>query len=135
MSAPSCIATLTEVEDLLSTPAGGDEARRLLARGASTQEFLDMFIRHTRPDVAEVARMEFAELPESTIMLIVQAWVMAESAGKPLSLASVPPARPLEAARNLRVELAISMDEGGVRVALSHIPGRHASWYRPAVTV
>lgn len=134
MSTPGCKTTLEEISDLLSSPAGGDEARRLLARGARPQEFVDMFVRAARPEQAEIARFEFAELPESTVMMIVQAWVMAEAAGKPLVLASVPPARPLEAARNKRVDLAISMDEQGVRIALSHIPGRHASWYRPAVT-
>jgi hypothetical protein len=128
------MTTLEEVQDLLTSPTGSDEARRLLARGARPEEFLDMFVRHAPSEQAEVARFEFAELPESTIMMIVQAWLMAENAGKPLVLTSVPPARPLEAARQRRVDLAISMDEHGVRVALSHIPGRHASWYRPAVT-
>lgn len=135
MATGECIATFEEVQDLLSSPAGSDEARRLLARGARPQEFVEMFVRHAHPEQAETARMEFAELPESTVMMIVHAWIMAETAGKPLTLTSVPPARPIEAARNRRVELAISMDEAGVRLALSHIPGRHASWYRPAVTV
>jgi hypothetical protein len=134
MGSPDCIDTLNQVEQVLLSPVGADEARRLLARGARTEEFLDLFVRHAAPETAAIARMEFAELPESTIALIVQAWAMAESAGKPLTLASVPPARPLEAARNRRVELAISMDESGVRVALSHIPGRHASWYQPVTT-
>jgi hypothetical protein len=133
MGTPDCIDTLNQVEQVLLSPGGSDEARRLLARGASTEEFLELFVRHASPAQAAIARLEFAELPESTITMIVQAWAMAEASGKPLSLASVPPARPLEAARNRRVELAISMDESGVRVALSHIPGRHASWYRPAV--
>jgi hypothetical protein len=129
------MTTLEEVEEILSTDGGSNEVRTLLARGARPEEFVEMFVRRARPAQAAVAKFEFAELPESTLMLIVQAWVLADAAGKPLSLVSVPPARPLDAARTRRVELAVSMDESGVRVALSHIPGRHASWYRPtAVT-
>ena len=133
MGVPDCRAVLTEVETVLSSPAGGGEARSLLARGASRDELLEMFVRHASPEQAAVARAELAELPESTVMMIAQAWVLAESAGKPLSLTSVPPTRPLEAARNRRVDLGISVDESGVRLTLSHIPGRHATWYRPTV--
>lgn len=132
MGVPDCRAVLGEVETVLASPAGGDEARALLARGASRDELLEMFVRHATPEQGAVARAELAELPESTIMMIAHAWVLAESAGKPLSLTSVPPARPLEAARNRRVDLGISVDESGVRLTLSHIPGRHATWYRPA---
>ena len=131
MGTPQCMTTLEEVEEVLSTDAGSNEVRKLLARGARPEEFVEMFVRHARPEQGEIAKFEFAELPESTIMMIVQAWLLAEGAGKPLSLVSVAPMRPLEAARKRRVELAISMDESGVRVALSHIPGRHATWYRP----
>lgn len=133
MSNPECFAVLQETEEILASPAGGDEARALLARGASVEELLDMFVRHASPAQAVIARAEFAELPETTIAMIAQAWVLAEASGKPLHLESVPPTRPLESARARRVDLAISMDESGIRVALSHIPGRHATWYRPAV--
>ncbi len=135
MGVPDCRAVLTEAETILTSPDGRHEAHALLARGASAGELLEMFVSHASPEQAAVARAELAELPETTIMMIAQAFLLAESANKPLTLTSVAPQRPLEAARNRRVELAISMEEGGIRVALSHIPGRHASWYRPALAV
>jgi hypothetical protein len=61
--------------------------------------------------------------------------MLASAADKPLRLTSLAPDRPLEAARARRVEIRITMEEDGVTVALSHIPGRHASWYRPARAV
>ncbi len=37
-----------------------------------------------------------------------------------------------DAARKLRVELAIAMDEDGVTIEFAHVPGRHARWYQRA---
>ncbi|MFN8639920.1 MAG: hypothetical protein U0360_10830 [Dehalococcoidia bacterium] len=135
MGVPECRAVLDEAGIVLTSPEGRHEAHALLARGASTAELLDMFVRHANPTQAAQARAEMAELPDTTIMMIAQAWLLAESAGKPLTLTSVAPERPIEAARNRRVDLAVSMDEGGVRVALSHIPGRHATWFRSPAAV
>lgn len=135
MGIPDCRAVLIEAETVLTNPDGRREGHALLARGATPAELLEMFVRRASPEQAAVARAELAELPETTIMMIAQAWLLAETAGKPLTLTSVVPDRPLEAARNRRVDLSISMDEAGIRVSLAHIPGRHASWYRPRVAV
>lgn len=135
MGLPDCFAVMSEVETVLSTDAGANEARHLLAAGADLAAFADAFAKHAPPEQAERLRAEIAELPSNTVMMIVQAWLLAESAGKPLTLRSVRPERPVEAARARRVELSIAMEETGVSVSLSHIPGRHATWYQPTVAV
>ena len=135
MSLPECFAVMEEATEVLSSPEGAAEARRLVAAGAPVSEIVDAFARLADPTQIEQLRAEMLELPETTVSAIVSAWLLADTAGKPLWLTSVPPARPLEAARAQRAEINTSMDEAGVTVALSHIPGRHASWYRPASAV
>lgn len=67
--------------------------------------------------------------------MILQAWLLAEGAGKRLTLTSARPERPVEAARNRRIEMSIAIEEDGVTVALAHVPGRHATWSRPVAAV
>jgi len=75
---------------------------------------------------------EFRQLPEFTVVAIVEAWAMADAAARPFVLESVKPSRPLEAARSKEVTLSIASNEDGVRVGLAHVATRHAEWYQPA---
>ena len=135
MSLPECFAVMAQAGTLLDRPEGAAEARRLIESGASTAEVVEAFIRLADPAEIGGLREEMRELPETTVSTILGAWMLASAANKPLRLQSVAPDRPLEAARARRVEIRIMMEEDGVTVALSHIPGRHANWYRPASAV
>jgi hypothetical protein len=135
MSLPECFAIMAHAGDVLERPEGADEARRLIESGASTAEVIEAFARLADPAQIGGLREEMQELPETIVSSILGAWMLASAAHKPLRLTSVTPERPLEAARARRVEIGITIEEDGVTVALSHIPGRHASWYRPARAV
>jgi len=135
MSLPDCIEIMEEAKDVLDRPEGAAEARRLIEGGASSADVVEAFVRLADPTQIAGLREEMRELPETTVSSILGAWMLASAADKPLRLTSLAPDRPLEAARARRVEIRITMEEDGVTVALSHIPGRHASWYRPARAV
>ena len=135
MSLPDCIEIMEEAMDVRDRPEGAAEARRLIEGGASSADVVEAFVRLADPTQIAGLREEMRELPETTVSSILGAWMLASAADKPLRLTSLAPDRPLEAARARRVEIRITMEEDGVTVALSHIPGRHASWYRPARAV
>ncbi|MEZ4501246.1 MAG: hypothetical protein R3C39_01310 [Dehalococcoidia bacterium] len=135
MSLPDCFAIMAQAGNVLERPDGAAEARRLIEAGASTDEVIEAFVRLADPSQITGLREEMQELPETTVSSILGAWMLASAANKPLHLKSAAPDRPLEAARARRVEIRIVMEEDGVSVTLSHIPGRHASWYRPASAV
>ncbi len=81
-------------------------------------------------------RAEFSELPRSFVGTFMDAWYMADEQGLPFVLASEPPARPLEFARNGRVGFRLEHDQAGVTMYVSHVHGHHADWFKPAaVTV
>jgi hypothetical protein len=83
------------------------------------------------PAAATVATAELRELPSLTAIALVEAWAMADAAGKPFQVVSERPARPLEFARKRQVTLAVHTDSSGVTVGISHIASRHDSWYAP----
>ena len=125
-----CMSLLKHTGLLLSSAEGGQVARDLVARGAGLDEIVDAFVRLSDDEQqSQLLRLEMAELPPIVVSTILDAWVMAETAGKELRLESVPPSRPLEFARSRRVAVAVALDETGVTVSLSHVPGRHAEWY------
>ncbi len=103
----------------------------LMERGADAEAFVEAMAARMEPGMASLFREEFHQLPSTLIGMIVDAWAMAEAAGKGFRVQSVPPASPLDFARNRRVRVAVDADDQGVVVSISHVPGRHAEWYQP----
>lgn len=131
MGMSSCAAVALHV----TTVAGSDEQREALthalAASSSLEHVVDAFLAMCPVEMAELVREELAELPAHTVSTIVNAWIAAETAGKTFELRSAAPDTPLAFARDRRVRIAVDMDNRGVVVSLSHIPGRHADWYAP----
>ena len=135
MAFTSCNMIALRVTAELGADDGVGAARRLLARGAEPAEFIEELARRCEPELAEVLREEFKELPRTLVETVIHSWLLAESAGKPFTLESRVPDRPLEFARRSRVRFTVDVQDDGVTVSLSHVPGRHADWYRPAARV
>ena len=130
MGASGCVFITAEATEFLSSDAGMAEARRLLAEGAPPDAFIEMLNDVLDDQSRELLRLEFEELPANTVTSIMMSWAVAASSGRRFTLASAPPPRPLEFARQRRVDVLLSHDEDGVTVTVSHVPGRHALWYR-----
>lgn len=77
------------------------------------------------PRLGALLRDEFVELPRSTTRTVLQAWCDAVDEGRPFRLLSERPDRPVAFARRRLVRVVTDIDEEGVTVRLSHIPGRH----------
>ncbi len=106
--------------------------RRLQSIGATRDEYIELMARHADPSIATVIREEFAVLPKVALSTLIDAWAMADAAGKPFEVLSLPPEEPVRFARNRLVRITIDVGEEAVRVALSHVPTRHAEWYAAA---
>jgi len=130
--AAGCKDITEAATDMLSTEGGNATALELLARGAAPEEFIDALASQCDVATAMLLREEMVELPTNLVETIMGAWAMAASAGKTFRLQSVVPREPLEFARSRRVRLAVDVENDGVVVSLSHIPGRHAAWAQPA---
>jgi len=135
MGAGGCNEISAKVTAEAASPEAQIQYQALLAAGAPLSAIVEEFQRACPADMAGLVREELAELPAATAEVIVRTWAMAAAAGKRFEMQSVRPERPVEYARERRVRVAIDMDEDGVIVSLSHVPGRHASWYRPAALV
>jgi hypothetical protein len=77
------------------------------------------------PEFGETLRQEFTELPRYVPWAIFRAWLDATDAGVPFRLVSIPPDQPIEDARRRRIRLATDIEEEGIIVRLSHVPGHH----------
>ena len=123
-------AIITEV---LGTESGAAEFKALMEQNASAAVIAEAFAAHC--DAAEAALMmdEFSELPRSFVGTFMDAWLMAAEDRRRFELASRPPATPLDYARRGCVSFSIEHDERGVTMYVSHVHGRHAGWYKPAV--
>jgi hypothetical protein len=120
------------------TTAFGDEEirerlRELRGRQAPLTEIVGTLARLAPAGVGEQMLAEFAELPSVTLSAIMDSWAMADAAGKRFEVESVRPEAPRDFARHRRVRIAIEAEEDVVRVQVSHVASRHASWYAPAV--
>ncbi|MGE0134647.1 MAG: hypothetical protein AB7L91_11110 [Dehalococcoidia bacterium] len=120
------------VTQVLNSEAGAAEFRALMDSNASSAEVVDAFTQHCTAVEGDLMRAEFAELPRSFVGTFMDAWYMANEQGLPFVLASEPPARPLEFARNGRVGFRLEHDVHGVTMYVSHVHGRHADWFKPA---
>ncbi len=132
MAYTSCVTITESTTEELNSERGRARALDLLAAGAPAADYIAALAEHMPKWEADLLRQEFEELPASMVNTIVQAWVMAESAGREFTLTSVRPDRPLEFARSQRVRFQVDIEADRVVVALSHVPGRHADWYQPA---
>jgi hypothetical protein len=120
------------VTQVLASEAGAVEFRSLMERNASSAEIVEAFTAHCDKVEADLMWAEFNELPRSFVGTFMDAWYMADEQGMPFVLASEPPARPLEFARNGRVGFRLEHDQTGVTMYVSHVHGRHADWFKPA---
>lgn len=116
----------------LRSKEGAEEIRELMARGASAEEISGVFADLCDGRTAVTLREEFEELPRNFVYTFLMAWSLAASEGRPFTLASAPPARPMEYARRGRVSYEIVHDEDGVTMYVSHVHGRHADWFKQA---
>lgn len=122
--------TITEV---LGTESGAAEFRALMEQNASAMTIAEAFAAHCEPAEAELMMAEFAELPRSFVGTFMDAWLMAADGGRRFELASRPPTMPLDSARRGAVSFSIEHDQQGVTMYVSHVHGRHADWFKPAV--
>jgi len=120
------------ITQVLNSEAGADEFRALMDRNASAADIVEAFTAHCNAAEGDLMRAEFAELPRSFVGTFMDAWYMADEQGMPFVLASEPPARPLEFARNGRVGFRLEHDQAGVTMYVSHVHGHHADWFKPA---
>lgn len=133
MSATECIDVLSWVTTVLNTPCRADTFRQLRAVRAAPSEFIEAFCEDASDHLAEMIRKEFRELPAVLVSTVIEAWAMAEATSRRFQVRSVPPHGRLAFARRRRVRIAIEAELSQVQVLLSHVPTRHATWYRPAI--
>jgi len=132
MSLTGCEPMTAALTSLLARPDVASTLRRLVEGHASIEDQIDALVAFADPSVAAGALAEFRELPRLTATMILQSWALADGAGKRFELMSRKPSEPLDFARQKRVRITVDSEESAVRVALSHVPGRHAEWYAPA---
>src|SRR5437867_778071 len=129
MSATGCEPMTAALTSLLARPDVRTTLRQLIASGAPVEAQIEALVRFSDEGTAASVLEEFKELPRLTASMILQAWQLADGAGKPFELVSTAPGAPLDFARHRRVRIVVDSESESVRVGLSHIPGRHAAWY------
>ena len=110
MGDTSCIDLTAATTDVFASSSGKSEALELLRRDAPLEEYIDLLAGRVDSSLASAARAEFAELPATVVKNIVDAWALAEGAGKQFELRSVRPDAPLEFARAKRVRIQIDAE-------------------------
>jgi hypothetical protein len=74
-------------------------------------------------------------MPDPMFQTIMTSWLAADGSGKSFELRSERPEKPLEFAHKGRVRLTVDYEEDRAVVSVSHVAGRHAQWYKPALTL
>lgn len=115
--------------DLLESPEIKTILREYRASGATRDEYVALMAQYAEPEMARKVRAEFAMLPAVAVTTLIDAWAMADFAGKALEVASIAPDAPLEFAHSNRVRITIDAEDDRVSVGISHLPNRHAGWY------
>jgi hypothetical protein len=123
------------ITEYLASESGAAEMQALMERRASAGEIVDALAEACRPAEAALMREEFAELPENFVQTFTTAWAVAASGGRAFTLTSAPPAQPLAFARRGCVAYTIEHDDRGITMYVSHVHGRHAEWYKPAMAI
>ncbi|MPZ97944.1 MAG: hypothetical protein GEU80_01190 [Dehalococcoidia bacterium] len=131
MSNVDCFEVVWSLTTLFAQEDTKRALHRLRDEQAPPDAFVELLTAHAAPEIGDLMRIEFAELPTTTVATIIEAWAMADAAGKAFEVLSVKPERPLEFARHKRVRFTVDAEEDRVRVFVSHVPTRHASWYSP----
>lgn len=131
MSVTGCEPITFAMTSLLQQPEVGKKLHALIDEGAPIEAHIDAMLRFADAETAATLATEFRELPAATASLILNAWHLADRCGKPFEVVSARPIDVLGFARHKRVRIVVDSDEDGVRVSISHVPGRHAAWYVP----
>ena len=92
---------------------------------------VNLMLGSTGVDILDGDQVVFGALPFEA----GTGYVEFDNERKTFVLRSLPPAQPLDFARNRRVRIALDVEAEGIVVSLSHIPGRHAAWALPALAV
>ncbi len=117
------------LSDLFESPEIKTMLREYRASGATRAQYVDLMADYAEPEMARLVRAEFAMLPAVAVTTLIDAWAMADFAGKTLEVASIAPDAPLEFAHSNRVRITIDAEDERVSVGISHLPNRHAGWY------
>ena len=128
MSLTGCAPSARSLTDLLRDERVKEAFRAAIASGATADRQVYSVLAFADEATVAVVQRELGGLPEHAIATICQAWAAADRFGKAFELISVPPSSALEFARERRVRIVVDTEEDSVRVSLSHVPGRHASW-------
>lgn len=115
--------------DLFESPEIKTMLRAYRANGATRDQYIDLMADHAEPAMARLVRAEFAMLPAVAVTTLIDAWAMADFAGKELEVASIAPDAPIEFAHTNRVRITVDAEDDRVSVGISHLPNRHAQWY------
>jgi hypothetical protein len=131
MSVTECEEAALALMFIYQDETAREAMRELRLRHAEPAEYVEALASFANPEVAPTIRREFLELPALTISVIMEAWHLADSNGKPFEVVSVRPERAIEFARTRRVRVAVEAESDVARVLISHVPTRHAAWYTP----
>jgi hypothetical protein len=108
-----------------SNPRMREQLRELLAVDPPNLDAIADLAVEFEPQLGELIRKEFAELPKTTLTTILRAWRDAVDDGVPFQLVSERPDAPISFARRRLVRVVTEVDQEGITVRLSHIPTRH----------
>jgi hypothetical protein len=80
------------------------------------------------PRLGSLAREELENLPRPASLAILRAWRDAVDLELPFRLVSELPDGPISFARRRLVRVITDVDQSGITVRLSHVPGHHPAW-------
>ncbi len=123
-----CRVMLRELNAVMATPTMVEEFDRIAVGDA--EAMMEFFCEWLSSANAKVAREEFEVLPRSFLIVAQALWAEALDGGKPFRIESEAPEKPIDAARNGRVEFRSLYDNDGVALMVSHVHAREADWFR-----
>ncbi|MDA0364792.1 MAG: hypothetical protein O3B31_02170 [Chloroflexi bacterium] len=135
MSYGPCYTLTQRTTEEFNSDHGREWIRRLLHDGASREELIEAFATQSAPELADLVRLEFSEMPDPMFQTIMASWLAADGSGRAFELRSERPEKPLEFAHRRRVRLTVDYEEDRAIVSVSHVAGHHAQWYKPTVAV
>lgn len=133
MTMTGCEPATMELTRLLGRAEVASALRAIVQTGGTPEQVAECLLSHAGEATIDIVRMELTELPPHLLTTACQAWMTADHFGKQFELMSVRPDSALTFARERRIRITIDTEEDCVRMTLSHIPGRHATWLTPPV--
>lgn len=106
----------------------GKDTLRAMPTMATPYLMLDWISDAFSPEEYDMAKEELDALPNSFLAQMVMLWRDADDAGKSFEIRSEAPEKPIDSARNGRVEWRMVYDEAGTKMIVSHVHNHHASW-------